>query len=238
MKPGPLSLLLWLAFLTAAQADVTIIQKVEGVGPVSEMTMRIKGDRARIDATPQMSTIVDSKSGETVTLMHDQKMIVRVSPEKMKAAMEMVNKFGTEAKGSPAPVKLTPTGKKETINGFETEEYVCDTDSFRARYWIATKLPDAGSIVRQLQSLQADAWKIGGGQMPDFRDFPGLPIKTEISAQGYNIVTTITSVKQDPLPETDFAPPGNYKEMQDITTDFSGSVQKLLKAHATPTATP
>lgn len=235
MKPATLALLLCLGLCSLAQADVTIVQKVEGVGPVSEMTMRIKGDRARIDATPQVSTIVDSKTGETVTLMHDQKMIVRVSPEKMKAAMEMVNKFGTETKSSPAPIKLSPTGKKETINGFETEEFVCETDAFRARYWIATKLADGGSVLKQLQSLKADAWKIGGGQMPDFQDFPGLPIKTEISAQGYNIVTTITSVKQDPLPESDFVPPADYKDMQ---ADLSGSLNKILKSRATPAGSP
>ena len=44
-------------------ADLTIVQSVEGMGPVSQMTMKIKGDKARIDVSPQMTMIIDAKNG-------------------------------------------------------------------------------------------------------------------------------------------------------------------------------
>src|SRR5438477_9405606 len=109
-----------------ARADLTIIQKVEGAGPVADMTIKIKGDKARIDATPQVTTIIDAKSGEMINLMNDQKTAVRVSAEKMKAAAAMLSKFTDKDKAAPQP-KLTSTGKKEMVNGYEAEEYVYET---------------------------------------------------------------------------------------------------------------
>ena len=77
-----------------AKGDLTLVQKVEGAGgPASEVTTRIKDDHARIDVTPQISTIVDGKTGEVLTLLKDQKAVVRISADKMKAAAEMINKF-------------------------------------------------------------------------------------------------------------------------------------------------
>jgi len=42
---------------------------------------------------------------------------------KMKAAAEMVSKFTDKKKSAEKP-KLARHGKKETVNGYETEEYV------------------------------------------------------------------------------------------------------------------
>src|ERR1700704_446306 len=107
-------LLLGICLPLSASADLVIVQKVEGAGPVAGMTIKIKGDKARIDATPQMSTIIDGKTGEMINLMNDQKAAVRVSAEKMKAAAEMVSKFTDKNKNkSVEKPKLTATGKKE-----------------------------------------------------------------------------------------------------------------------------
>ena len=121
-----LSLVLLACSKVITRADVTIVQKVEGVGPVAEMTIKIKGDKARIDATPQMTSIVDGKSGEMINLMKDQKVAVRISAEKMKAAAEMVSKFDDKSQRAAAP-KLQATGKKEVLNGFETGQYIYET---------------------------------------------------------------------------------------------------------------
>src|SRR5207253_10309834 len=59
----------------------------------------------------------------------------------------------------PSPRKLTPTGKKETINGYETEEFVYETPQFKASFWVATKYPDAADILKQMQAPVSGAWK-------------------------------------------------------------------------------
>ncbi|MBA3881359.1 MAG: hypothetical protein H0X73_01325 [Chthoniobacterales bacterium] len=61
----------------------------------------------------------------------------------------------------------------------------------------------------------------GAAVAPDFRDFPGLPIRTNITAGSTKIVTTITAVKMDPLSDSEFAVPAGYQEMK---TPDTGSV--------------
>lgn len=191
MKIAGFSLLFNALLLLPAQADLTIVQKVEGAGPVADMTIKIKGDKARIDASPQVSTIVDGKTGDMISLMNTQKKAVRMSAEKMKAAAEMIGKFdGKEAAaGGAQPAKLTATGKKENVNGYETEQYIYETPTFKATYWIATKYPDAANILKQLQSINAGFWQTSM-KMADYRDFPGLPLKTEVTVGNGQKITS------------------------------------------------
>ena len=49
--------------------------------------------------------------------------------------------------------------------------------------------------------------------MPDYRDFPGVPVKTVVSVNGNAVTTTLSSVKQDALSDSEFAVPADYKEM-------------------------
>src|SRR5256885_14263798 len=115
-------LLLASGFINAARADLTIVQRVEGPGQSGDTTVKIKGDKERIDGPGQPTRIIDGKGGQMIDLMNDRKVFVKISAEQLKAAAETINKYGGEQK--PAGPKLTPTGKKETISGYETEEVV------------------------------------------------------------------------------------------------------------------
>ncbi|HEY2614201.1 MAG TPA: DUF4412 domain-containing protein [Chthoniobacterales bacterium] len=197
--------------LVVARGDLTIVQKVESGTSVSQMTIKLKGDKARIEATPQVTTIMDTKSGEMLTLMNDEKKFLRISGEKAKAFAEMVSKYGATAAEKP---KLTLTGKKETIGGYETEEYVSEKASFKASYWIALNYPDGAVILKQLQTMVPKDWNEAAKGVPDYRDFPGLPLRTQIKMGGKEITTTITSIKQDGLSEAEFIPPKDFEEMK------------------------
>ena len=116
-------------FLLCARADLTIVLKVEGAAQNGDVTVKIKGDKERFDAPSQPTRIIDGKTGEMTNLMNDKKRFVRISAEQMKAAAETINKFDN-GKQSAAPT-LTPTGGKETINGYETEELVYETPRFK-----------------------------------------------------------------------------------------------------------
>jgi hypothetical protein len=227
MKLFGLSLLVGACLLLPARADLTIVQKVDGLGGAGEMTMKIKGDKMRIEVSPQITTIFDGKTGELTNLMNDQKTVVRISADKMKAAAEMIEKFNS-TKESAEKAKLVPTGKKETINGYETEQYAYDGPSFKATYWIALNYPDGGAILQQLQAIKSEAWNATNTKMPDYRDFPGLPIRTHMtmtkqhqgtvsnsaaSGSGTEITTTLISIKQDPLSDAEFSVPKDYQEM-------------------------
>jgi hypothetical protein len=207
-----LFLIVTFALLVSARADLTIVQRVEGAGQNGDVTVKIKGDKERIEGAEQPTRILDGKSGEMISLMSDKKSFVKVSAEQIKAAAETVNKFGGDQKAA-AP-KLTPTGKKETINGYETEEFVYEATQFKASFWIARKYPDASGILKEMQAPVSGAWKPSNMGMPDYTDFQGLPLKTVISMGANQMTTTITSIKKDPLNAAEFEIPKDFQELR------------------------
>lgn len=220
--------------ILCARADLTLVQSVEGAGPVTTMAIKIKGDKARIESSPENTTIIDSTSGDILNLMNDQKKFVRISASQAKAVAEMA--VQPDQKDAPAVrPQLKPTGKKETINGYETEEYVCDAPAFKASYWIAPKYPNSAAIVRELQAMTPRSWNVSGKGMPDYRDFPGLPLRSRVRIGGKEIVSTLVSVKQDPLPESDFTTPAGFEE---IKMPDMGGVLGRKPSQAKPSASP
>src|SRR6266566_4157451 len=226
MKTAAYSLVLTISSLLAARADLTIVQKVERAGSATNMTIKLKGDKVRIEASPQVTTIIDGKTGEITNLMNDQKTVVRISAEKAKAVTDMINKFDAKKEGA-GKVKLTPTGQKETVNGYETEQYTYDGPDFKATYWIASDYPDGAAILAQLQSIKSEFWKTSDSTMPDYRDFPGLPIRTRVTMTKQSqptkpgetarvgateITTTIISANQNPISDAEFTAPSDFKE--------------------------
>src|SRR5881409_3436243 len=240
MKTALCSLALSVSFILPVRADLTIVyastvrptsqtskdQAAEESGAATNMTIKTKGDKARIDASPQVTTIFDGKTGEVITLLNDQKTIVRISSDKMKAVTDMLNKFSSK-KAAPEKPKLTPTGQKETVNGYETEQYTYDAPDFKAIYWIAPNYPNGAAILAQLQSIKSEFWDAANTRMPDFRDFPGLPIRNRMiigkempadkpgaspAEHGTEITSTITSVSHDPINDSEFTVPGDFKE--------------------------
>ncbi len=213
MKLAAFNFLFSIVSLVAARADLTIVQKVEGIHESGQMTIKIKGAKARIEATPQLTTIVDTKTGDMINLMNDQKAVIHISAEKMKAAMETIRKFNGESENATKP-KLTATGKRETINGYETEQYVYETPSLKATYWVAPKYPNAFGILKQLEVLNSGAWKPKDLPMLNYTDFPGVPIKSIVTVNGNDVTTTVTAIKEDSLSDSEFTVPKDFQDMK------------------------
>jgi hypothetical protein len=222
-----------IGLVVSARADLTIVQRVEGVGQNGEVTMKIKGDKERIDAPSQPTRIIDGKTGEMTDLLNEKKSFVRISADQMKAAAETINKFDN-GKQASSP-KLTSTGKKETINGYETEEFVYETPQFKASFWVATKYPDASGILKQMQAPVSVAWKPSNMGMPDYTDFAGLPLKTVISVGNNQVSTTIMSIKKDSISAADFEVP---KDFQELKKPLGAAPPPVESPAASPSATP
>jgi hypothetical protein len=211
MKAFLLSLALLGSFCLAARADFTITQKVDGKGGVSEITLKLKGDKIRMEATPQMTMIVDGKTGDTITLLNAQKKFLRISGDKAKAISELATKYAGSTGEKP---KLVATGKKMTINGYEAEEYVGETKLFKASYWIAPSFPDSAAIMKQLQAVIPAAWNDMAKGMMDYRDLPGFPLRTLVKTDDGEITSTVTAIKRDPLSDAEFSVPKDFQEMK------------------------
>lgn len=253
MKTAFYSLILTALVILPLRADLTIVystttqpvshsQKAQAtpstVAAATNMSIKVKGDKARIDAPPQVTAIFDGTTGELINLLNDQKTVVRISPDKMRAIADMLNKYSSNKANSDKP-RLTPTGQRETINGYDTEQYSYEGPDFKATYWIATNYPNGAAVLAQLQSIKSELWDAANTKMPDFRDFPGLPIRMCMtvgknnpadehgakknqaeehgaSASGHpiEITSTLTGVSLDSIADSEFTVPANFKETQ------------------------
>ncbi len=240
MKRITLSAVAATALLFTARADLTIVQQVEGAGPQAEMKMKVKGNKARIEAAPGLTMIYDGKTGDTLNIVDAQKAVMRTTAAQAKAAgAAMATAAGKQADAPRGKAKITPTGKKETINGHEAEEYTTDGPTYKVSYWIALKYPQADAIMKQLQAISSDALSTAGAAVaPDFRDFPGLPIRTTITAGDKKIVSTITSVNLDPLPDSEFTAPAGYQEMKTPDTGSLDGGNPAVAKPSTPAVSP
>lgn len=221
----------------SARADLTLIQKIEGAdssaGKADQITIKMKGDKSRIETGQRISVIIDGRTGEMLTLIHDQKKIVRISGDRAKAMVEMAKRF--QGSGSEQKAQLVDTGKKETLNGVETEIYTSDIPQGKATYWVAPNYPNGAAILKQMQAIQPGQWSMAQNGMPDLRDFPGLPVKTMMSFGGKQITTTLESAKEDPLPDSEFTAPADYQEMK-MPNILSGG--KPAPSSASPSVAP
>ncbi len=224
MKLFCLSLFCSVGLVFSAHADLTITQKVEGAAtPLGTMTIKVKGDKARIEAAPQITTIMDSTTGEMWTLLKDQKRVMHITSDKSKAIADMASKYAADKNTGSAP-KLVPTGKKETINGYETAEYKIEGGATSATCWIALHYPHADAILRQLQRMRPANWNVMRKAMPDYSQFPGIPLRTVVEIEGKGqIVTTIQSISEDAIPDDQFVVPKDYTEMK--IPDFSSMMK-------------
>jgi hypothetical protein len=234
MKANGLCLIVCALLSVTARGDLTIVQNVEGSGSVRHITTKLKGDKARVEVSPEVTTIIDNKSGEMLNLMNGKKKFLRISADKSKAIAELASKYAGNPAGGTENAKLTPTGRKEMINGYETEEYVRESPSLKESYWIALKYPDSAVIVKQLQAIIPAAWNEIAKGMFDFRDFPGLPLRTIVRTDGKEITSTITSIKQEPLSDAEFSVPEDFQELK------VPNLQKMFseRSSATPATKP
>jgi hypothetical protein len=202
---------------TGLRADLVIVQKVDGSGQSGEQTIKIKGDKARTDLAQAMSMITDGATGESITLMHQPKTYLKLSPDRTKAMMDQLQALRT----STEPAKLQPTGKKEKVGEYECEIFTANLGALTATYWIAKDFPNYPAVLAQLEKLQAGSISaMGKGLMPELKDFPGMMMKTEIDLGGKKIVTTVLSAKEENVDPAIFKIPANYKEVSSPALNF------------------
>ena len=219
-----------LALIATGRGDLTIVQKVEGSEGAHWITLKVKGHKACVAVNPQLTTIIDATTGDITTLLKDKKTVMRISGERAKAMAEMAKSF--VKKEAPAQSPPKPTGKKETIDGDETEEYVSESPKYRASYWVAKSYPDYENILKQMAVLQQGAFANITKGMPDYQSLPGLPLRTTVTIPGQSEITSrIESVNQLPLPDSEFAAPADYSEMK--LPDFMGGKQPSEKPEKT-----
>jgi hypothetical protein len=206
---------LFLAAGVTAHADLVIVQKIDSALQSGNMTIKVKDGKARADIAQQVSTITDGSTGETITLMHAQKSYMRMSAERSKALLQQLQKLqGAQPGAGATPPKLTPTGRKEKVDKYDCEVFTWSTGPANVTYWIAKDFPNYAQVNAALEKTQnAGLNAVAKGMLPNSADFPGMPVKTEMTVNGQKVTTTIVSVTEEPVDAVAFEVPKDYKEM-------------------------
>lgn len=218
MRTGFSIVALWLLACAAAFGDFVIVQRVEGASEQSgNVTVKVRGGKVRVDMVPQVSQIMDSASGDTLTLLHDKKAYIRLSAERTKALMEQLSRAQADAAArtnAPAPAKPAATGKKEMVGEWQAEVFTWSNGTLSARYWVTREFPNLEAVQKAMDQLNggnlgAVARELG----PSHRDFPGMVVKTEMKLAGKTIVSTLVSVAEQPVEAGEVELPADYIEL-------------------------
>jgi hypothetical protein len=211
----PLRLLAPLLFAAAfARADIVIEQKMESSLINGVVTTKLKGDQARMDMPSPLggnvTTLMNFKSGEMVTLMHQQKIAMKMNLSALKKQQEAGQKaFGVD----PAKMeKPKSTGQKEKVGDYDTEIFEMKQGTVEAKLWIAKDFPNAQSIKDQMTKLSSSMG--GAGFDPSKLDVPGMVMRSEVNTPVGKMTITLVKAKEEPVDEKEFIKPEGYQEMQ------------------------
>ncbi len=204
----------WMLGGMPARADLTVVQKVEGLGEDMENTSRFKAGKTRVDTSPGTSIIMDLKTGEIINLVHAAKTYVKVSGGTARAAIESMK----PAPGGPADPKpaLAATGRQETISGFAADEYTCTVAGVKMTLWLTRALPDYELALKETSGAlsQGPMGTLMQSYGIDMAALPGFPIRTVLETRpGETMTRTVLSVSTKPVPDSEFEIPAGYKEV-------------------------
>jgi outer membrane lipoprotein-sorting protein len=196
----------------AAKADYVIKQTIENAGKTREVEMKIKDTMLRINTTNQNSAILDSKTGEETILLHQQKSFMKISGEQLKSRVEAMKRVLNLNDENRANIELKPTGKKETIQGYEAEEYTTTIGGVPTTIFVAKTYPNYQKVLQALNTAHKASALQSSLSIP-LDKYPGMPLRTEIELKGQKLTTTLNSAEEVSLPDNEFAVPADYKEI-------------------------
>lgn len=217
MKNLFLSLALCLACGSALHADLAITQEVKMEGPMpmdTVMTIKIKGQKMRMEPNPETVVITDLPSGDMATLLPAQKMVMKIPGGAVKNLQKQIlEKAGASASPEAAPTPQ-PTGNTQTINGYTCEEYsLTSKDGIKITTWITKDIVIDEKTLEELQALSPENDPFKGALKAE--DFKGFPVQTIIEQPGGGKTTVnLKAISQNPLPDSDFEVPAGYQEMK------------------------
>jgi hypothetical protein len=208
------------AFLLAfcaqnALADFVIKETVQNLGHNQDVTIKLKDNHCRIDANAETTALLDTQSGITTILLHQTKMFLNVKADELGAEGNAIKKLLSQQSGSEETIDFQPTGKKEQINGYDTDEFVGKIAGLPVRVQIAKDFPNYQTIRSALYTAQnAPGLNLFRALSIPPDKYPGMPIRTTIEVLGQPVVTTVDYVQQSALNESEFTVPEGYTELK------------------------
>jgi len=221
--------------VVAARADLVMEQKIESAMINGNIITKIKGDKVRVDMPTTLqgaiSTIMDMSTGDSVTLMHGQKTVVKIPGTEIKQMAENMKKARANgAAANAGPPKFHDTGKTEKVGDYGTEIYTWSSpDGANQTVWVAKNFPNYASIKVQMDKLNnSPVAQMSKDTSPDVGTLPGMVVKTQMEMKGQKIISTLVSAKEESVDASIFEAPKDYHEM----------VQPAISKQPSPGAAP
>jgi Domain of unknown function (DUF4412) len=198
------------ALCALSQADIVVKQSLDSPSMKGEMVISVKGQQMRTDIGKDTSAIMDGATGNMLTLMHAQKMVMKVDGATTKAQIEAMKKAAPAA--DPAAVVAAPkaTGKKEKVGEYECEIYEMTANGSTVRMWVAKDFPNYEAINKEMASATASMAAAASGATPPV--LPGMTMKTEMNVGGQMITTLLLSAESKAVDAAIFTAPADYKD--------------------------
>ena len=208
------------SIVTSARADLFMQQQANFGNPSNlvTITIRIHGDKIRQDVagmeSGDVSLIKDADTGESIALMHRQKIFTRPR---------------AKAKDAQSPEaalsKPLDTGKADFVAGYDAEIYAWaadrklwnDTNGMIETLWVVKAYPDYFKIRSDLAILdRANVSFPGKGMQPEISALPGMVVKSRLIVKIGEVLQTIDikliSARQEAVDPSIFEVPDDYKE--------------------------
>ena len=239
-----LCFLLVLNFLSAAQADVTVVQSVQAVDPggalqpAQEMTLYLTANKLRLDSG-DVSSIIRADKRTTYSLLHSDKAFITLPHATFPTL---------KAQQDAEPVRTKRTGKTEKINGFNCAEVEVErSDGTTLDAWM-TLDPSAIKAQDSLKAWQSGEYAalLNGMGLQQGAVLPGM--------EGMAIRTIVLDEQRKPTVRVElkqlssatiradlFEPPSGYKSVSMDAVDeipAPNNAAELSKEKKTPDAKP
>lgn len=188
----------------SASADITMVQHTFMGAAKTPMvtTMSIKGSKIRSDNDTTSSVVMDTESGDMITLVHEQKMIIKTNTKEL---AKLAPPPGADKAGGGT--KVTATGQKEMVDGYNCELYLSENMGMVVKMWLTEEYPGYQKLKEELKVIS----KMAAANAPEQTPLPGIAIKTEYEQQGLKFETRLVSLKEGTVDESKFAIPAGYK---------------------------
>jgi len=198
---------------TIARADVVLVQSVDGMAQAGQMTVTVGGDKVRTDISPGIYMITNTATGDVTTIMDAQKSYMVISAATTKAMMAQGMAQAGNLSTNPAPP--APTGKKDKINGYDAAEYTFSNGNLKVTYWLCANFPNAKVVTDALSKFEKGGLSaMLKGLTPDLSTLPGVPVKTEVDANGQKITMELISAKEQDVDPSQYTVPAGYTEVK------------------------
>jgi hypothetical protein len=200
-----------LALVCAAsvQADLVMQQQIIISNFNGVVAMKIKGAKIRTDMnagqTQALSTITDLNTGETITLLHSQKLY-------LKSPGQLTKQARPPGIASRAPVPQ-PTGKTQKVGDYDSELYTwTNSRGITGTVWVAKNYPNYAQIRADYAVLDKTAGA-DTDMTPALSALPGMVVRSQVAGGGQTITLALISAKEGPLDASLFGVPRDYKEV-------------------------